>query len=107
MKKYKDLDIDEKEEIRKNGQRPVSCDKCGYEWIMDSRELLKILSEKKDPCPWCSREAEKYIPKCPTCQSPDVKKLTNTQKAVSAGMFGLFSGRVKKTFHCNGCGYEW
>ena len=44
---------------------------------------------------------------CPTCSSTNIKKVSGTSKAISAVMFGLFSQKVKKQFHCNSCGYEW
>ena len=46
-------------------------------------------------------------PKCPTCSSTNIKKVSGTSKAFSVAMFGLLSQKVKKTFHCNNCGYEW
>lgn len=45
-------------------------------------------------------------PKCPTCNSTNLKKISGTSKAVSVAMFGLLSQKVKKTYHCNACGYE-
>lgn len=47
------------------------------------------------------------IPKCPTCSSTNIKKVSGTSKAISVAMFGLLSQKVKKQFHCNNCGYEW
>lgn len=47
------------------------------------------------------------IPKCPTCSSTNIKKVSGTSKAFSVAMFGLLSQKVKKQFHCNNCGYEW
>lgn len=47
------------------------------------------------------------VPKCPTCQSTDIKKVSVTSKAGSVALWGLFSQKVKKTWHCNNCGYEW
>lgn len=52
-------------------------------------------------------EEQSNIPKCPTCGSSNIKKISGTSKAVSVAMFGLLSQKVKKQFHCNNCGYEW
>lgn len=49
----------------------------------------------------------KNKPKCPTCSSNNVKRISETSKAISVAMFGLLSQKVKKRFHCNNCGYEW
>lgn len=54
-----------------------------------------------------SNPIKQNIPKCPTCQSTNIKKISTTSKATNAALFGLFSNKRKKQFHCNNCGYEW
>lgn len=46
-------------------------------------------------------------PKCPTCQSTNLKKISVTSKALNTAMWGIFGTKRHKTFHCNHCGYEW
>lgn len=46
-------------------------------------------------------------PKCPTCNSTNLKRVSTTSKVASVAMWGLFSQKAKKTWHCNSCGYEW
>lgn len=53
------------------------------------------------------QERAKYTPKCPTCGSPDIERISGVSKVASAAMWGLFSNKIRKTFHCNNCGYEW
>lgn len=53
------------------------------------------------------QQQESNVPKCPTCQSTNIKKISTTSKVTSVAMFGLLSQKVKKTYHCNKCGYEW
>jgi predicted RNA-binding Zn-ribbon protein involved in translation (DUF1610 family) len=48
-----------------------------------------------------------YQPKCPTCGSPNVQKISLTKKAVGGAMFGIFSSSVRKTYECKNCGYKW
>ncbi|MDD4903334.1 MAG: hypothetical protein PHV11_03785 [Candidatus Bipolaricaulis sp.] len=58
---------------------------------------------------------EQYKPKCPTCGSPNVKKIpTNWQsqdRQIVAGeaIRTLLLGKRKdvKQFECENCGYEW
>ena len=45
--------------------------------------------------------------KCPTCGSTNTRKISGLSKAASVGLFGIFSQKVKRQFHCNNCGYEW
>ncbi len=47
------------------------------------------------------------VPKCPTCQSNNIKKVSNLSKVTSVVLWGLFSQKVKKQWHCNNCGSEW
>lgn len=54
-----------------------------------------------------SNSSDPHTPKCPTCGSTDLRKVSVGAKAVSVGLFGIFSQKVKKTWHCNSCGYEW
>lgn len=49
----------------------------------------------------------KYVPKCPVCGSPDLEKIGTASKVLDVAFWGFASGKVKKTFHCNNCGYEW
>lgn len=46
-------------------------------------------------------------PKCPTCSSINVEKISVAKKAVGGAMFGLFSSDVRNTMHCKNCGYKW
>lgn len=47
------------------------------------------------------------IPKCPTCGSTNIKKISTSSKVFGAAMFGLFSKTAKSQFQCNNCGYKW
>ncbi len=47
------------------------------------------------------------IPKCPTCKSTDIKKISGTKRWLGVGLFGLASSDVGKTMQCNNCGYKW
>lgn len=53
------------------------------------------------------KSSDTNVPKCPTCQSTNLKKITVTSKAMNTAMFGIFGKKRHKTFHCNNCGYEW
>lgn len=46
-------------------------------------------------------------PKCPTCQSMNLKKISTTSKVVNTAVWGIFGTKRHKTFHCNNCRYEW
>lgn len=46
-------------------------------------------------------------PKCPTCGSTDINKISTTSKIIGAATFGLLSKTAKSQFKCNNCGYKW
>ncbi len=50
---------------------------------------------------------DKNIPRCPTCNSTNVEKISTTKKIFGGAMFGLFSSDVRNMMHCNNCGYKW
>ncbi len=72
--------------------------KCG--------ECNATIPSKSDTCPACG-----YVfqgPKCITCGSRAVEKISLGNKAVAAGLFGVLSlGHLSKTFKCWECGYKW
>lgn len=73
----------------------------------DPIEYQLKLSQFKNQVQQKSSEQNKNILKCPTCQATNIKKISGLSKAGSVAMWGIFSQKVKKTFHCNNCGYEW
>lgn len=54
------------------------------------------------------QQQENNVPKCPTCGSTNLKKISGLSKAGSVALCGVFAaGRTSKTWHCNKCGAEW
>ena len=49
----------------------------------------------------------KNTPKCPTCGSTNIEKISATKKAVGFVAVGIFSSNFGKTMHCKQCGYKW
>ena len=47
------------------------------------------------------------VPRCPTCNSTKVEKISATKRLVSTGLFGLASSNIGKTMYCKNCGYKW
>lgn len=46
-------------------------------------------------------------PKCPTCSSTNIKKISTTSKLAGAVTLGLFSKTARSQFQCKNCGYKW
>ena len=47
------------------------------------------------------------VPKCPTCGSANVKKISLSKKAFGGAMFGVYSSNVWNTMECKNCGAKW
>lgn len=86
--------------------RPVC---ANYEWeyyeekIFSGEKLVDIL-KKESPM---QNQENSNIPKCPTCGSTNVKKLSDIKKATHALTFGLFSATARSQFECLNCHYKW
>lgn len=52
-------------------------------------------------------EEKSRVPKCPTCGSTNIKKISGTKRWLSAGLFGLSSSNIGKSMCCQNCGYKW
>ena len=52
-------------------------------------------------------EKQQNTPKCPTCGSTNIEKISTTKKAVGFVAVGIFSSNFGKTMHCKQCGYKW
>lgn len=53
------------------------------------------------------KEHPKYVPACPVCGSPDLRKISATSKVLDVAFWGFAAGKPKKTYHCNNCDYEF
>lgn len=53
------------------------------------------------------KDNQNCIPKCPTCGSTNVEKISIGQKAVGGAMFGVLSSDIRNTMHCKNCGAKW
>lgn len=53
------------------------------------------------------RDTNNNKPKCPTCQSTNIKKISVTKKVTHGLMFGILSKTAFSQFECCNCGYKW
>ena len=50
---------------------------------------------------------EKNVPRCPTCNSTNIRKLDVIDKGLSFAVWGIFSSKIGKSMMCKNCGYKW
>lgn len=90
-------------------RRAKTCPHCGCP-ISDINssnpdELQRTLPQKQTTSHVTSAP---NIPKCPTCGSTKIIKMSLANKAGSVALVGVFAlGRISKTFKCNNCGHKW
>ena len=52
-------------------------------------------------------QASACVPKCPTCGSTNVQRISTASRLGSTMLFGLASSKIGKTMECKNCGYKW
>ena len=67
----------------------------------DYNECLKRMQESN------SRRVNANVPKCPTCGSTRIQKISVSKKALGVFGFGLLSKTARSQFECKKCGYKW
>lgn len=75
-------------------------------WFKRKDELVQKFSNDWRTIKTVQQQASN-IPKCPTCQSTNIRKMGGIERGASIWTFGLFSKKINKTFKCNQCGFTW
>ncbi len=91
----------------------IKCPECGKE-----------ISDQAPACIHCGYPLNKTVqsgnftysgggnptsnaPRCPTCGSTNIEKISNLNRGVSVAMWGAMSKKINKSFKCKNCGYTW
>ncbi len=89
---------------RKYPKMFIKCPKCKI-------QLIKLSTENKNDTKQIqniiTQNSQINLPKCPTCGSTNVNKISTTKKAVGFLAVGVFSSNLGKTMECKNCGYKW
>ncbi len=79
------------------------CIECGYSTNSYKKKMEQLSIELTNPIEYIPP----IIPKCPTCGSANIKKITAGQKLGGMIGFGIFSKTARSQFECKNCGYKW
>ena len=95
---------DKFEDFEVKGAKFKICIKCGTAiQIQQSDEYDNYCKEQQSIREQKSIDNEPTV-ECPYCHSKNTKKISNTSKAVSIALFGVFAlGKTSKQWHCNKC----
>lgn len=80
----------------------VRCSNCGKLHIMLEKHTT-IDNRNNNP----KLTASANVPKCPTCGSTNIQKISASAKLGGAMMFGLLSKTAKSQWECKNCGSKW
>ena len=75
--------------------------------LINCPDCKKQISSNCESCIHCGCVISK-TPRCPTCRSSNVHKISAASKIGSAVMIGIFAlGKIGKTYQCNDCKCRW
>ncbi len=73
-------------------------------------EVEKIIQQKEIPkflnLP-LKKSDDDTVPKCPTCSSTNIKRISATERTTSIIGLGIFSKKINKTYKCLNCKCTW
>lgn len=86
----------------------IEMDKIKHNSIVDfTIKVEQLINNAKLEYAIKSQSQQSNVPKCPTCGSTNIKKISGTRRWLGVGLFGIASSDVGKTRECNDCGYKW
>lgn len=90
------------------------CEKCNDVKLMTCEEyrLYKVSIVKAQKAEKAFREQRELIkqqntPKCPTCGSTNIVRISTFDRATSILALGIFSGKIGKNYECKNCKARW
>ena len=104
----------------------IKCEKCNKVLLFDKKYFVETYSDdfcKSNTPLQCScgnvtngviksnkidSSSNINLPRCPTCSSTNIEKISGANKAASVAVFGILSlGHISKTFKCKNCGMKF
>lgn len=73
----------------------------------DSQAYQQAIVEQCIEADRSKKQESSNIPKCPTCGSTNIKRITGTERAVSILGLGVFSKKINKSYKCVKCKSTW
>lgn len=85
---------------KQKAKRDMFCKKCNITYQKTNSNRCGICGKALIP-------VTDNIPKCPTCQSTNIKNISTARKALHGMAFGVLSKTAQSQFECCNCGYKW
>ena len=74
-----------------------------YEKIKFDDLERRVMSDRFEKLMSCNNNQ----PKCPTCNSTNIRRISDISRGTHALVFGLCSKTARSQFECRNCGYKW
>lgn len=72
-----------------------------------TKEINDIIEKRQHEYLMSKMGVQNNKPKCPTCNSTNIVKISNVKRAAHGYLFGLLSNTARSQFECKNCGYKW
>ncbi len=96
------------------GYKDISRETILQEYVYNNEQYDPEIMEKWDKIDCGGSGSSSFIseqndnkPKCPTCGSTNIRKISTLNRAVSIGTLGLLSGKIGKNYECLNCKAKW
>ena len=103
-----DIELRQLEMLDKTNLDVKVADKIVLEWSSKG-EIPPVFNGKEST--WNEdikkTSSQSNIPKCPTCGSTNIEKISGIKRWVTTGLFGVASGDLGKTMVCRNCGFKF
>ena len=76
-------------------------------WISDLKKQKFEVQKSSVPVETVPTPQSTHIFKCPKCGSINVKRISNTSRAISVELMGLASSKIGKQYECKDCKHMW
>ena len=98
-----------KREVESNVTACPNCASDIYQYVSEYKRIYdkKVAAYDGAKISGEPVQAQSNVPKCPTCGSTNIVKISGAERALNAVAFGLLGNRRKYHWHCNNCKYEW
>ena len=86
----------------------IMCPECNVEMACIESKFVSSEQEEKENTKW-ERALANPAPlvNCPYCNSANVTKISTASKVVDTAVFGIFSTKRYKQWHCNSCSSDF
>ena len=85
-------------------QKGIQFTKQDFEDYLQSKRIEQLSKYKEASKNNIETKKSDDVPKCPICGSLKIQKISSMNRAVNIAIWGIFSTKINKQWHCVKCG---